>query len=72
MDWVRILDTTQQWSSDWIFNNQMTDLHKPSVFGTANAGDNIVVEMCVVPIWENDGKCKGNDNIYASEPLTQP
>jgi hypothetical protein len=66
-DYVRVVDTTQQWTSGWLIQNQMA----PGVqFGNANAGDNLVVELCAVPNWLPDKSCHQDPDvrIFASDP----
>ncbi len=66
-DYVRVKDITQNWTSDWLIQNQLTN---GGVFGIAKAGDNLVVQICAVPNWLADKSCHTDPDIhiFASDP----
>ncbi len=47
-DWVRVIDTNpdNSWTSNWFFNNQLGVQQPSVVFGHANQGDVLVVQLC--------------------------
>jgi hypothetical protein len=57
-DFVRMLDLTTNTTSDWVFNNQTSQVGDTADFGVANAGDLLVFE-----IWNQT-----LNSIFASEP----
>ena len=69
-DYVRVKDVTQNWTSGWELNNQTSTQGQGVTFGTTNAGDLLVVQICAVPDWFADKSCRSDPmiHIFASDP----
>jgi hypothetical protein len=67
-DWVRVIDTTANTTSDWGLLNQTSQRGDSFNFGHVTAGDNLVIQLCSVPDSEGHSDCRPNDDIFATDP----
>jgi hypothetical protein len=64
-DFIRMVDTTTNTASSWVFDNQTTSVGTTVDFGAVNAGDNLVFELFNT----DGGYTYGSDPAYSADGI---